>query len=135
MTTATFTFQYFLCKLGMKPHLHLVEISIFSQHDFFVRLTKIMKTLIFKVLYFLQMCPIFMGSVHNFGRWHYLVKKCLFPLNAYMVSCLTRSKNLWRSLILKSCMHVDCTRFHSGLKYFLKIHYHIYWWNYLRILP
>ena len=27
-----------------------------------------LKTLIFKVLYFLKMCPIFVGSVHNFGR-------------------------------------------------------------------
>ena len=27
-----------------------------------------LKILIFKVLYFLKLCPIFVGSVHNFGR-------------------------------------------------------------------
>ena len=27
-----------------------------------------LKTLIFKVLYLLKMCPIFVGSVHNFGE-------------------------------------------------------------------
>ena len=27
-----------------------------------------LKILIFEVLYFLKMCPIFVGSVHNFGR-------------------------------------------------------------------
>ena len=29
---------------------------------------KFLKTLIFKVLYLLKMCPIFVGSVHNFGN-------------------------------------------------------------------
>ena len=52
----------------------------------------------FKVLYFLKMCPIFVGSVHYFGQWYYLVKKCLFPLNAYVissvVSCPFSTKNL-----------------------------------------
>ena len=61
-----------------------------------------MKTLIFKVLYSLKWCPIFIGSVHNFGKsdddkiWW---KKCFFPLDAYMVSCPTWSKNLGRTLI------------------------------------
>ena len=27
-----------------------------------------LKFLIFKILYFLKLCPIFVGSVHNFGR-------------------------------------------------------------------
>ena len=31
-------------------------------------LMKFLKTLIFKVLYLLKMCPIFVGSVHNFGK-------------------------------------------------------------------
>ena len=49
------------------------------------------------------MCPIFGGSVHNFGRSggdNYLVKKCLFPLDAYVVSFPTGSKNLERTLVL-----------------------------------
>ena len=49
------------------------------------------------------MCPIFVGSFHNFcrsvGRWHDIVKKCLFPIDAYMVWCPTWSKNLGRYLI------------------------------------
>ena len=52
------TIQDFLCKLGMKPHMHLVEISIFSLNNVTVRLTKIMnnllehlKILIFKVIF------------------------------------------------------------------------------------
>ena len=61
------TVKDFLSKLGMKPGLYLVEISI-------VRLTKIMYEqpsqtyLIFNILYFLKMCPIFVSSVDNFGR-------------------------------------------------------------------
>ena len=39
------TIQYFLCKLGMKPHMHLVEISIFSLNHVIVRPTKIIKDL------------------------------------------------------------------------------------------
>ena len=49
-----------------------------------------MKTLIFKVLCFLKMCPIFVGSV-----W----EKCLFPIDAYVVWCPTWSKNLGRYLL------------------------------------
>ena len=36
------TIQDFLRKLGMKPHVHLVEISIFSLNNVIVRPTKIM---------------------------------------------------------------------------------------------
>ena len=68
------SFQDFLFKLDMKPRMHLVEISIFSLNIVIVRLTTIMnnllehlKILIFKILYFLKMCPFFVGSVHNFG--------------------------------------------------------------------
>ena len=32
-------------------------------------------------------------------RWHYLVKRCLFSLDAYMISCPTWSKNLKRYLL------------------------------------
>jgi hypothetical protein len=103
------TVQDFLIKLGIKPLMHLLEISIFSLNNDIVRLTKIMNNLvkdlkilsfkvifeclkliesfqkkdsvkniwlgdqlllmkIFKVLYLLKMCPIFVGSVHNFGK-------------------------------------------------------------------
>ena len=37
--------QDFLCKLGMKPSMHLVEISIFSLNHVIVRPTKIIKDL------------------------------------------------------------------------------------------
>ena len=30
--------------------------------------TSFLKILIFKILYFLRLCPIFVGSVHNFGK-------------------------------------------------------------------
>ena len=39
------TIQDFLCKLGMKPHMHVVEISIFSLNHVIVRPTKIIKDL------------------------------------------------------------------------------------------
>ena len=39
------TIQDFLCKLGMKPHMYLVEISIFSLNHVIVRPTKIIKDL------------------------------------------------------------------------------------------
>ena len=52
------TIQDFLFKLGMKAHMHLVEISIFSLNNVTVRVTKIMKNLlerlkilIFKVIF------------------------------------------------------------------------------------
>ena len=38
--------QKFLIKLGMKPCMHLVEISIFSLNHVIVRLTKIMNNLL-----------------------------------------------------------------------------------------
>ena len=85
--------QDFLIKLGIKPLLHQLETSIFSLNND-IRLTKIiknlvkdlkilsfkvifqsrklvenfLKTLIFKVLYLLKVCPIFVGSIHNFGK-------------------------------------------------------------------
>ena len=37
------TIQDFLCKLGMKPHMHLVDISIFSLNHVITRPTKIIK--------------------------------------------------------------------------------------------
>ena len=39
------TIQDFLCNLGMKPHMYLVEISIFSLNHVIVRPTKIIKDL------------------------------------------------------------------------------------------
>ena len=64
-----------------------------------------MKILIFKVLYFLILRPIFVGSLHNFDKSDMKMtrfcEKCLFLLDAYMVSCPTSSKSLGRALILK----------------------------------
>ena len=52
------TVQDFLIKLGIKPLMHLLEISIFSLNDDLVRLTKItnnvvkdLKILSFKVIF------------------------------------------------------------------------------------
>ena len=52
------TVQDFLIKLGIKPLMHLLEISIFSLNNDIIRLTKIMnnlvkdlKILIFKVIF------------------------------------------------------------------------------------
>ena len=39
------TIQDFLCKLGMNPHMHLVEISIFSLYHVIARPTKVIKDL------------------------------------------------------------------------------------------
>ena len=44
-TYTTDTIQDFLCKLGIKPHMHLVEISIFSLNHAIARPTKIIKDL------------------------------------------------------------------------------------------
>ena len=51
-------FQDFLIDMDMKPHMHLVEIGIFSLNNVTVRLTKIMNNLlnhltilIFKVIF------------------------------------------------------------------------------------
>jgi hypothetical protein len=38
--------QYFLCKLGMKPNMHLVEIIIFSLYHVIDRPAKIIKDLL-----------------------------------------------------------------------------------------
>ena len=60
-----------------------------------------LKTFIFKIIYFLKTCPIFVCSLHN-----YIVKKWWFPLKAYKVSCPTCTKNLeWYILVL---MHLNC---------------------------
>ena len=39
------TIQDFLCNLGIKPHMHLVEIGIFSLNHVIVRPTRIIKDL------------------------------------------------------------------------------------------
>ena len=44
-TYAIDTIQDFLRKLGMKPYMHLVEISILSENNVIVRPTKIIKDL------------------------------------------------------------------------------------------
>ena len=45
-TLAVETVQDFLIKLGIKPLIHLLEISIFSKNNEIVRLTKIMHNLV-----------------------------------------------------------------------------------------
>ena len=45
-TYFVFTIQDFLSKLGMKPQMHLVEISIFSLNHVTVRLTKVLNNLL-----------------------------------------------------------------------------------------
>ena len=51
------------------------------------------------------LCTDFTEVVENFGRSDndmiYLLKKFLFPINAYVVSCAKRSKNLERYLCNK----------------------------------
>ena len=57
----------------------------------------LMKTLIFKILYFLKMCLIFISSVNNFCRsdcWHDLRSE-----KKFVVSCPTCSKYLVRYLL------------------------------------
>ena len=64
------------------------------------------------ILYFLKLCPIFVGSVQIFGKSDddiYLAKKCLFPLDTYVVLSPTWPKNLWRHLIYIVCCVVDYT--------------------------
>ena len=58
---------------------------------------KILKFFISKVLFFLKRCPIFVSSVHNFSMSdNDIILWNLFSLDAYTVSCPTRSKNLGR---------------------------------------
>ena len=56
----------------------------------------IMKTKGMKNDFKTQNFEIFDKVVHNFGKsddvFIHIVKKCLFPLDAYIVSCPTRSK-------------------------------------------
>ena len=49
---------------------------------------------IFKILHFLKMCPILVGSVHNFGNsdGDIILKKCLFLLDAYLHGFMSNSK-------------------------------------------
>ena len=53
------------------------------------------------ILYFLKIYPIFIGSFHNFGRSDDVMiywKRLLFPLDAYVISYPTNTKNLELSL-------------------------------------
>ena len=74
------------------------------------------------------MCPIFVNSVHNFCRSDndmIQVKKCLFPIDAYVVWCPTWLKNLGRYLrgilfIIKVQSWLpDCPLIFFMLKWFL----------------
>ena len=42
--------------------------SPFIEYHFDIATEFFFKTLIFEVFYFLKMCPIFVSSVHNFGK-------------------------------------------------------------------
>ena len=45
------------------------------------------------------MCPNFVRSVYNFGRSD-IPNICLFPIDEYVVSCPTRTKNLELYLVI-----------------------------------
>ena len=71
-----------------------------------------LRILILKLLYFLKLCPIFVGSAHNFGRSD---SDILLWKNAYfhfplVVSCPTKTKNLGRYLSQKNCRERYCRR-------------------------
>ena len=57
----------------------------------FINFLFFLKILMFKVLYFLKLRQIFVGSVHNFGTLTMtrFSEKCLCPLDEYMVLCPT----------------------------------------------
>jgi hypothetical protein len=55
--------------------------------------------------HFLEMCPIFVGSTHNFGRSD---TDIIWWKNAYVVSCSTRSKNLESTLMLLLPPLMEC---------------------------
>ena len=82
-----------------------------------------LKILIFKILYFLKMCPIFIGSCFII-----LVsltptlfsEKCLFPLDAYLVSCPTWSKNLWQYLVKLFPSVLDTVKLWTGAPWYPK---------------
>ena len=67
------------------------------------------------------MCPIFVGSVH------YLVKKCLFPIDAYVVWCQTWSKNLGRYLLQSAKQGAIDIILTQVLRYFMA---HVKNWSY-----
>ena len=70
------TIQKLVCKLGMKTHMHLPIGNHFLLYHVIIRPNKIKdplkdcKSSIFKIRYFLKMCPIFASSLHSIGRWH-----------------------------------------------------------------
>ena len=75
------------------------------------------------------MCPIFVGSVHNFGRSDndimYLVIKCLFPIDAYVFWCPTWSKNLGRYLVtMYAC--ISCSNEYQGVKPLTSTYHNVY---------
>ena len=63
-----YTIQKFLCKLGMKTHMLLEIIFYYIRPNKIKDLLKDCKSSIFKMRYFLKMCPIFAGSLHSIGR-------------------------------------------------------------------
>ena len=57
---------------------------------------------IFRILYFLKMCPIYVRSVDNFGRSRVTLFSEKNPLDTYVVSCPSWNKNnLERTLMMR----------------------------------
>ena len=63
------TIQDLLCKLGMKPHMHLSETSIFSLNHVIVMsdLPKLLSTSV-KPVHKYYLCTGFIEVLNNFGR-------------------------------------------------------------------
>ena len=61
------TIQDFLCTLGMKPHMHLVEITFFSLNHASPDLPKLLRTSL-KPVHKYYLCTGFTKVLNNFGR-------------------------------------------------------------------
>ena len=98
-TTSSKFAKFVLSKSGIKNQPKLSD--FFFCVEYLTRRSTFINDFFWK-LWFLKMCPIFVGSVANFGRFDDdddLVKNCLFPIDAYVVWCPIWSKNLGRSLV------------------------------------
>ena len=96
------TVQDFWSSLGIKPLMHLLEISTFSLNNAIVRLTKIMnradKNWAYLKLRILRSLTRLFIILVNLTR-SIFSEKCLFPIDALVVWCPAWSKNLRLSLI------------------------------------
>ena len=69
------TIQDFLCKLGMKPEMHLVEITIFSLYNFIIRPTKIIMIYV-KTVHTIKLRAVDRSTIQF---WTLLAKSIKFP--------------------------------------------------------